>query len=37
MIQYSFSTVLMATLCCNLMVVFLFLVFHVKNVLPELG
>lgn len=37
MIQYSFSTVLMATLCCNLMVVFLFLVFHVKNVLPEFG
>lgn len=37
MIQYSFSTVLMATLCCNLMVFFLFLVFHVKNVLPEFG
>lgn len=37
MIQYSFSTVLMATLCCNLMVVFLFLIFHVKNVLPEFG
>lgn len=37
MIQYTFSTVLMATLCCNLMVFFLFLVFHIKNVLPEFG
>lgn len=37
MIQYSFSTVLMATLCCNIMVIFLFLVFHVKNLLPEFG
>ena len=37
MINYSFSTVLMTILFCNVIVVILYMVFQSKKILPEFG